>query len=83
MLFLISKVLDNAIRDFEYRGIGKINTIVIDYIFHQVKRIKIEEMPYELIDSKEKEMILKLEPPFNHETASSDYYDLRQSLELD
>lgn len=69
--------------DFELRGLSKISPIVIDYIFHKIKRIEIEDVSDELTKSKEKEMILKLKPPFNHQTASYDYYKLSQDLELE
>lgn len=35
----------------------------------------------ELIKSKEKEMILKYNPPFNSQTASDEYYRLLDELE--
>ena len=52
------------------------NTLVIDSKFNKVKRIEIEEMPKELTESKEKEMIQKFQPPFNYETASDEYFEI-------
>ena len=52
--------------------------LVIDFIFHRTKRIEIKEMSYELIKSKEKEEILRLKPPFNHETESEEYWTISQ-----
>ena len=57
--------------------------LVIDYVFHRTKRIEIKEMPNELTESKEKEEILRLEPPFNHETKSEEYYIISQIHLLD
>lgn len=52
------------------------STLVIDSKFNKVKRIEIEEMPKELTESKEKEMIQKFQPPFNYETASDEYFEI-------
>jgi len=68
--------LKKSYDDFRLRGFSKLNAIVIDYIFHKVKKIEIEEMPFELIKSKEKEMVQKFKPPFNSQTASEEYYRL-------
>lgn len=67
--------------DFEVRGLSKASPTVIDYIINKIKRIEIEEMSHEFTKSKEKEMILKLKPPFNHQTASDEYYRLSEDLE--
>jgi transaldolase len=47
----------------------------IDLVLHRTTRIEIEEMPHELTESKEKEMIEKFQPPFNHETEVWDEID--------
>jgi len=51
--------------------------LVIDQVFHRTKRIEIEEIPVELIKSREKEMILKRKPLFNSETACDEYYSIQ------
>jgi len=64
-------IWDNFIeRDFSS------STLVIDSKFNKVKRIEIEEMPKELTESKEKEMIQKFQPPFNFETATDEYFEI-------
>jgi len=75
------KELDESWCDFQIRGLSRLAPIVIDYIFNKVKKIEIEEIPHELTKSKEKEMILKFKPPFNHQTASEEYYRLSNDLE--
>jgi len=50
--------------------------IVIDYIFHRVKKIKIQELPKERTKSEEKRIILELKPLYNHETACEEYYPI-------
>ena len=57
--------------------------LVIDNIFHRVKRIEIEEMPHEFTKEKEKELIQKLKPPFNFETACDEYYAISGIGNLD
>lgn len=75
------KELWHAWRRFQIRSWSRIPALVIDFIFQKVKRIEVEEMPHELTKSKEAEMIKKLKPPFNHETASEEYYRLLEDLE--
>ena len=53
---------------------SKHKILVIDTKFNQVKRIEIEEMPKELTESNEKNMIEKHEPIYNFETNSDEYY---------
>ena len=65
--------------DFKDREFSNPKTLVIDLTFNKVKRIEIEEMPKELTESKEKEMIQKYEPPFNSETASDEYYEIQEN----
>ena len=52
------------------------NPIVIDYIFHRVKKIKIRELSKEHTESEEKRIILELKPLYNHETACDEYYPI-------
>ena len=47
----------------------------IDLVLHRITRIEIEEMPHELTESKEDEIIEKFQPPFNHETEAWDEID--------
>jgi len=54
--------------------LSMMNPIVIDYIFHRVKKIKIQELPKESTKSEEKRIILELKPLYNHETACDEYY---------
>ena len=75
------KELWHSWRRFQIKSWSQIRPRVIDYIFQKVKRIEIEEIPHELTKSKESEMIKKLKPPFNHETASKEYYRLLEDLE--
>ena len=72
-----SQKLENAMRQFQFRCMGTINPVVIDFIFHRTIRIEIEEMPHELTDELEIRMIEKLQPLFNHETACDEYYEIR------
>jgi len=51
--------------------------IVIDWVFDKVKRIEIEEMPKELTESKENELIYEFQPTYNSETHSEEYYKLK------
>lgn len=76
-----SEELENAWRNFEFKMMGKINMVVIDYMFHKIIRIEIEEIVHELTKSKETETIKKLTPPFNYQTASDEYYRLQEELE--
>ena len=66
--------------DFEFKVGGK-EILVVDYVFHKVTRIEIEEMVHELAISNEREMIEKLQPPMNSETASDEYFRLQDELE--
>ena len=75
------KELWHSWRRFQIKSLSEIRPRVIDYIFQKVKKIEIEEMPHELTKSKEAEMIKKLKPPFNHETASEEYYRLLEDFE--
>jgi len=75
------KELTKSWSNFQIRILGKFKPIVIDYIFDKVKRIEIEEMPHELTQSKEEEKIIKLKPPFNHQTATEEYYRLSEDME--
>lgn len=75
------KELWHSWRRFGIKTMSRIRPRVIDYIFQKVKRVETEEMPHELTKSKEAEMIKKLKPPFNHETASKEYYRLLEDLE--
>ena len=75
------KELYHSWRRFQIRSWSRLDPLVIDYIFQKVKRIEIEELSHELTKSKEAEMIKKLKPPFNHETASKEYYRLLEDLE--
>ena len=67
-------------KEFEFKMMNK-QMLVIDFVFHKITRIIIEEIPYDLIKSKEKEMIQKLEPPLNSEIASDEYERLKEELE--
>ena len=60
--------LEEEIRDFEFRCMGTIHPVTIDFVFHRTSRIEIEEMPHELTAQREEEMICKLKPSFNSET---------------
>ena len=75
------KELDIAWREFEFKSMSRIEALVIDYIFKKIIRIETEEIPKELIKSKEKEMIQKFKPPFNYETACEEYFRLRDEFE--
>ena len=79
MLHSILKILNHIWDDFKDREFSNPKTLVIDLTFNKVKRIEIEEMPKELTESKEKEMIQKYEPPFNSETASDEYYRIQEN----
>lgn len=39
------------------------------------------EMSHSLTKNKEKELIEKIQPPFNSQTASSDYYRIQEEFE--
>lgn len=67
------KKLDEAIRDFEFRGMSTINPIVNDFVFQRTTRIDIQEMPYDIADEMEIKMIWKLKPLFNYETHDIEY----------
>ncbi len=75
------KELDISWREFEFKSMSRIEALVIDYIFKKIIRIETEEIPKELIKSKEKEMIQKFKPPFNYETACEEYFRLRDEFE--
>lgn len=66
-------------RDFEFKLMNK-EILVIDYIFHKITKIEIQEMPHDLAISKEKEMIEKFEPQLNSETTSDEYERLKNKL---
>ena len=68
--------LEEAIKEFEFRGMSMINPIAVDWVFDKVTRIDIEEMPHELTDGREIDMILELKPLYNSETGSDEYYEL-------
>ena len=70
------KKLDEAIKDFEFRGMSTINPVAIDFVFQRITRIDIEEMPHEFTEEREMEMIWKLKPLFNSETACDEYYEI-------
>jgi hypothetical protein len=70
------KKLDEAIRDFEFRGMSTINPVAIDFVFDKVTLIEIEEMPHELTERRETDMIWQLKPRYNSETGSDEYYEL-------
>ena len=71
------EALDEAFRDFQARYLFHHQSpLVIDMIFHRVKRIEIEEMPHELTKGRENELIQNLKPPFNSKTASDEYYEI-------
>jgi len=70
--------------NFEEREFAHSTMLVIDFNYDKVKRIEIEEVPKELKNSKEKEMILKFEPIYNSETGSEEYHNTRiQPFEID
>ena len=73
----LPKELSDSWYNFKVRELSKPKMIVIEFILNRVKRIEIEEMPKELTESKEKEMIQKYEPPFNFETACAEYFEIR------
>ena len=68
--------LEKAIRMFEFSCMGTTYPVRIDFVFHRTTKIEIEEMPHELTDGREEEMIYKLNPAFNSETACDEYYEL-------
>ena len=68
--------LDKAIREFEFRGMSMIKSVAVDWVFDKVTRIDIEEMPHELTEKREIDMIWKLTPLYNYETGSDEYYEL-------
>ena len=51
--------------------------LVIDIIFDRVKTIEIEEMDFGVSKTREIERILELQPMYNHETASEEYYEIK------
>ncbi len=50
--------------------------VAVDWVFDKVTRIDIEEMPHELTEKREIDMIWKLTPLYNYETDSDEYYEL-------
>ncbi|NDB50759.1 MAG: hypothetical protein EB161_01100 [Nitrosopumilaceae archaeon] len=68
--------LDDALRDFQFRCMGTINPVAMDFVFHRTTKIEIEELPHELTERREFEMIQELRPSFNSETACDEYYEL-------
>ncbi len=69
--------LKTAFKDFRMRYLfHNQSPLVIDAIFHRVKKIVIEEMPHEMTKQKEKELIETLKPTFNSQTASDEYYSI-------
>ncbi len=75
------KVIRKWIKNMDWWSISSQRIQNIDVKFHTVEKIEIEEMPHELTKLKEDEMIKKLKPPFNHETASEEYYRIFGDLE--
>lgn len=71
---ILEKSFKRFVRSPRYRSM--VNPIVIDYIFHRVKKIKIQELPKESTKSEEKRIILELKPLYNHETACDEYYPI-------
>ena len=71
------KEFDRACKDFDMKYLfHHQDPLVIDMIFHKVSRIEIEEIHHELTKQKEKDIIKKLEPPFNYQTACDEYYEI-------
>jgi predicted GIY-YIG superfamily endonuclease len=68
--------LTEALRYFKFRCMGTINPVAMDFVFHRTTKIEIEEMEHELTERREFEMIQKLRPLFNSETACDEYYEL-------
>ncbi len=62
--------------NFKDREFSNPKMIVIDFILNRIQRIDVEEISKELTKSKEKDMIQKYEPPFNFETACSEYFEI-------
>ncbi len=68
--------LEKAIKMFEVSCMGTTYPVKIDSVFHRTVKIEVEEMPHELTEGREEEMIYKLKPLFNSETACDEYYEL-------
>ena len=66
--------------EFEFKMMNK-QMLVIDYVFHKIARIGIEEIPCDLIKSKEQEKIQELQPLLNSESGSDEYERLKEELE--
>jgi len=71
-----SAILERNIFRVSHRLMLMLSPLVIDWIFHRTKRIEIEEIPVELIKSRESEVIFERRPLFNHETACDEYYKM-------
>ena len=69
-------ILEKSFKIFARRYGMMLNPIVIDYIFHRVKKIKTEELPKEYTELEEMRMIQELKPLYNHETACDEYYTI-------
>jgi len=63
------ELLIEAMRDFGFRVMSKVDYTVIDMIWEKITTIEIEEMPFELAKQKEKKQIKELRPPFNYQTS--------------
>jgi len=72
------ELLRDAMRDFEFRAMSKLDYGVIDMIWEKIATIEIEEMPFALAKQKEKEKIQELLPPFNFQTASDEYFQVSE-----
>ena len=70
------EILNEALRDFQFRCMGTISPVAMDFVFHRTTKIMIEEMSHELTERREFEMINELRPSFNSETACDEYYEL-------
>ena len=75
-----SEDFKNAIDEWRFESMGQLEPLVVDKIFERVKRIEIEEIPFEQVKQKEKEKILELKPPFNYETRSDEYFEVSNML---
>jgi len=69
-------ILEKSFKRFVRRYRGMLHPIVIDYIFHRVKKIRTEELPKEYTELEEMRMIQELKPLSNHETACDEYYTI-------
>ena len=70
--------LEQAMKEFEFRGMYMMRVVAVDWVFDKVSRIDIEEMPHELTEKRETDMICKLIPIYNSETGSDEYYDIME-----